>query len=437
MALTYSLKYKKLNFFNKLLLEKEGEVVLDRQSFRLKGKGAQDLGQVIYFGDIKDLFIRKDYLTFTTYTKEKYVLSDFSNLFDSFLKDFIRVKNEFLSDTLFMKAGTLIREYEAYVEIVNIHEKIIPKGRCRVQFYEGSIVFLPDIKETFAVYYNFMKNHEFDDEEYVLRLYMENGQTINISKLGTQYEEVQETMEAILGKLYERMVSNLSDIWPDLDAGTLLKTVNKFKDFRFVQITTLKRIHEEIPVKVETLVSEKHSLMKEKMSILRKMSGDQNFYVSFSLSKNIENSEVACRSWFMCAIPENNIIATGQTSDAADNTVHFFRIIMQQGDAIEKLGAKVKELDQSLYVFKGDFTPIIKDRRELRKGKFRNAIKKLSFVRLLRKSYLGSSTTLDLEKFRTEIESVSSKSKKYLEVPAVAAVSKPSSSPGSMDGQES
>ena len=119
MALTYSLKYKKLNFSNKVILEKEGEVVLDRQSFRLKGKGAQDHGESIYFGDIKDLHIKEDWLSFTTFSKEKYVLSDFSNLFNVFLKDFIRIRNDYLADTLFMKVGMLMHEYDVAVEVEN------------------------------------------------------------------------------------------------------------------------------------------------------------------------------------------------------------------------------------------------------------------------------------------------------------------------------
>jgi len=99
MALTYSLKYKKLNAYNRVLLEKEGEVVIDRQSFRLKGKGAHDMGENIYFGDMKSMSVKDDYLAFSLFTKDRYILSDFANLFDSFLKDFSRVRNEYLADS--------------------------------------------------------------------------------------------------------------------------------------------------------------------------------------------------------------------------------------------------------------------------------------------------------------------------------------------------
>lgn len=412
MALTYSLKYKKLNFFNKVLIEKEGEIVIDRQSFRLKGKGAQDLGQVIYFGDIKDILIRDDNLSFTTYSKEKYLLGNFSNLFDSFLKDFMRVKNEYLAESLFMKVGMMVREYDGQVEIQNIHEKVIPKGKCRIQFYEGGIVFIPDVKETFAVYYNFLNSHEFDEDDYVLRLFLENGQTVTISKLGTSYEEVQETLENILGKMYERLVNNMAEVMPEFDANTLLKLINKFKEVKFVPFNSLKRIDENAPNHVLRLMFEKNSIMKDKVDILRRMCGDQNFYVNVSLSRNHDNGgEIKSKCWFMCAMPENNLVTIGQTSDPSFHTVHFFRIIMQQGDAKEKLSSKVRELDQTLFIFKHDFTPIYKDKRELRKTRYKNAIKKLSFVRLLRKSYLGYSNTPDIDKFSSDITAMMMKAK--------------------------
>lgn len=411
MALTYSLKYKKLNFFNKVLIEKEGEIVIDRQSLRLKGKGAQDLGQVIYFGDIKDLLIRKDNLSFTTYTKDKYILGDFSNLFDAFLKDFIRVKNEYLADSLFMKVGMMVREYDGQVEIQNANDKLIPKGKCRIQFYEGSIIFIPEIKETFAVYYNFLSGHEFDNDDYVLRLFMDSGQNITISKLGTSYDEVQETMETIMGKMYERLVSNMSEVMPEFNANTLLKLINKFKEAKLVPFNSLKRIDENAQSKVLQIMFENSSIMKEKVDILRKMSGDQNFFVNLSLSKNHESGDINTKAWFMCTMPDQNLIALGQTSDPSLNMVYFFKIIMQQGDAREKVEAKVREIDHALYVFKHDFTPICKDRRELRKTKFRNAIKKLSFVRLMRKSFIGYSNTSDVEIFKNDVAQIADKAK--------------------------
>lgn len=404
MALTYSLRFKKLNFYNKVILEKEGEIVIDRQSFRLKGKGAQDQGEAIYFGDIKDLHVKDDLLSFSTYSKEKFALSDFSNLFDMFLKDFMRVRNDYLADTLFMKVGILVHEYDGSVEIENSYGKIITKGRARIQLYEGSIVIMPETRDCFPVYLRLLKNHEFDEDDFVLRLYLENGQNIYISKLGMSFDEVRETMESIMGKMYEKVLNGLNEFLPGFDASTLLKLVYLLKGGRFITLKALKKIDDQLPEKIEDFVFRDNPDMHEKAQFLRKKGGNENFYLSLSVGKSRESGDLFLRTWFLQALPDKNVVAMGRTSGSSDATVHFFRVIMQQGDPHEKLTSKILEIDQAMIIFHYDFSVVYKDRRDLRKSKYRTALKKISFLRLLRKSYLGHSNTKELKQFEQDFE---------------------------------
>lgn len=411
MALTYSLRYKKLNFFNKVIIEKEGEIVIDRQFFRLKGKGAQDQGEVIYYGDMKEMYVKDDMLSFTTYGKERFVLSNFFNLFDSFLKDFIRVRNEYLADALFMKVGMLIKEYEGNIELVNVHGRSIPKGKSKIQFYEGSIVIMPETRECFAVYLNFLKNHEVDVEDYEIRLYLDSGQIINISKLGTSFEDVQNTIETLLGKLYEKIINFMNESMPEFDAATLLKLARHLKGGRFLKFSALKKIHDEMPAKVESFLFTNNLLMEEKVRLLRKKGGDENFYISFSFVKQPDSHDINIRTWVLYTLPEENIIAMAQTSDPNDNKVYFFKIIMQHGDPNEKLPSKILEIEQSLLIFKFDMTPVYKDRKELRRTKYSTAAKRLSFLRLLRKSYLSTDSSTDIKQFEANLRNVISEAK--------------------------
>jgi hypothetical protein len=424
MALTYSLKYKKLNAYNRVLLEKEGEVVIDRQSFRLKGKGAQDMGESIYFGDMKSMSVKDDYLAFSTFTKDRYILSDFANLFDSFLKDFSRVRNEYLSDSLFMKVGMLYHEYEGQAEIVNSAGKIINKGRTRIQFYEGSIVFIPEVRECFVTYLDFLKGHEFDEDDYLLKLYLDNGSTVNISKLGTTFEDAQQTLESLLSKMYERVINNLKEVLPDFDAATLLKLAYKLKGGRALPYVTLKKIHEDMPARLLDLAFKNNPVALEKVQHLRKMGTDENFYLGFSFSQNLATREVMTRSWFIYGLPEKNTVAFGMTASPNDTAVYFFRIVMQQGEAKEKLPAKVLEIDQSLVLFRFDLTPVYKDRRELRKSRYKTAVKKLAFLRLLRKSLLMRQINSDIKTFEESLERIFASSATAVPAAAPPAIEK-------------
>ncbi len=418
MALTYSLKYRKLNFFQKVLLEKEGEIIIDRQSFRLKGKGAQDMGENIYFGDIREMSIKDDQMAFLTYTKERYVLSDFANLFDSFLKDFMRVRNEYMAESLFMKVGMLYHEYDGSVEIINSFGKVINKGKSRIQFYEGSIVIVPEVRETAVIYLDFLKGHEFDEEDYVLRLYPDNGSTINISKLGTSFEDVQQTLESLLGKMYERVINHLKEALPDFDEATLLKLAYKLKGGRAIAYNALKKIHDDMPAKLMDLAFRNNPVMLEKVKILRRQGGDENFYLGFSFGTRVDNHETITRSWFIYARPDKNTIAVGMTGNPQDNSVYFFRIIMQQGNAREKLTAKLMEIDQCMIIFRFDLAAIYRDRRELRKSRYKTALKKLAFFRLLRKSFLVRTVTADPKQFEQDLKKIYEKALMFQPVAA-------------------
>lgn len=108
MAVSYSVKFKKMSFSGKLLVEKEGEVVFDRKNFRLKGKGANDHGEIVNFTDIKETKSEKDKFTFVTFAKEKFELSRFGDSVENFLTDFYHIKNEFFAENLFMREGMLM-----------------------------------------------------------------------------------------------------------------------------------------------------------------------------------------------------------------------------------------------------------------------------------------------------------------------------------------
>jgi len=420
MALTYNLKYQKLNFFQKVLLEKEGEIVIDRQSFRLKGKGAHDQGEVIYFNDMKDLVVEgDDLLRFSTFKKEKYILSDFSNLFESFLKDFFRVRNEFFAEHLFMKAGMLYKEYECSVEVVTKQDKILPKGKSRIQFYEGSVIIIPETSECFALHYNFLKSHEFDGDEYELRLYMDNGTNVHISKFGSYFEDAQESFELLLGKMYQRIVNHLMEVFPGLPQTELLKLAYLARDNKGASMAALKKIHEDLPGKVQELAFAQNPAMKAKVDVLRTLEGDdKHFAIGFSFHQKPEKRELTVKTWFCQTLPQHNVVALGITSLASDATIHFFRIALNPAEKEEKLPEKIYEINYSMYILKSDLGPLYKEKRELQKGRFKTAVRRLSALRFLRKSYIWRNFGPDVQFLRRDLETVFKRAALTMQTPS-------------------
>jgi hypothetical protein len=406
MALTYSLRYQKLNAFNKMVLEKEGEVVIERQSFRLKGKGAQDMGEQIFYSDMKDLVIKDESLSFHTHRGEKFYLSNFFNLFDSFLKDFSKVRNDFLAESLFMKVGMLYEEYDAHVEILLADGSVINKGKSRLQFYEGSVVIIPELRECFVMYLDFIKHHEFDEDDYVLRLYLDQGYTVNISKLGTSFEDALQTLESFLGKMYGRVINNLQEMLPEFDSATLLKLAYKLKGGRALQFSTLKKMHDDMPAKLYQLAFSNHPEMKERADYLKAQCGDENFFLGLSFYTKPETKETIMRSWFVAGLLDKNVMAFGMMHKPNEVLIHLFRITTMIPVLKEKLMERVLELDQMLLVFRFDLSPLMKDVKELRKSRYKTAVKKLPFFRNLRMAFLWRIMQPTMEQFTSQLEKV-------------------------------
>lgn len=405
MALNYSLKYKKLNFYNKILLEKEGEIIIDRHCFRLKGKGAKDHGEIIYFSDIQKISIlNNDEIIFDTFRKDRYKLSNFSSLFSSFAKDFFRVRNEYLADHLHMKIGMLCREYDGQAKVIDDSGEINNKGAARIQFYEGSIVIFPETQECFVVYFNFLKSHEFDEEEYVLKLYLENESIVQISKLRTYFADAKEIFEILLSKMYERIVNNLKNVLPDFQPAELLKLAYIVRDGKLVNMNILKKIHENLPKKVEELIFNDNVLLCQKIRFLMDRNPDSQLYAGFLFTHKTENGTPAVKSWFLCSLPASNAIAIGNCMDPREANVYFFRISFEKENIDEKLSGKILDFNQSMFLLRCDISPLYQEKHQLLKSRHRILFRKLSFLRHCRTSYLGKSAATDLDLFQKETD---------------------------------
>jgi hypothetical protein len=305
-----------------------------------------------------------------------------------------------------MKVGMLYEEYDAHVEILLADGSIVNKGKSRLQFYEGSVVIIPELRECFVMYLDFIKHHEFDEDDYVLRLYLDQGYTVNISKLGTNFEDALQTLESFLGKMYERVINNLQEMLPEFDSATLLKLAYKLKGGRALQYSTLKKMHDDMPAKLYQLAFSKHPEMKERADYLRSECGDENFFLGLSFYTKPETKETTMRSWFVAGLLDKNTLAFGMMHKPNDVLVHLFRITSAFPVLKEKLLERVLELDQMLLVFRFDLSPLMKDVKELRKSRYKTAVKKLPFFRNLRLSFLWRIMQPTMDQFKMQLEKV-------------------------------
>ena len=104
-------------------------------------------------------------------------------------------------------------------------------------------------------------------------------------------------------------------------------------------------------------------------------------------------------------LPEKNVVVAVITNGGYRGA-YFFKIIMEKGEPQEKVHEKLLEVNQALLKLKFVTTPFYKDKRELRRSIYRFALRKLPYLRLLRRSYVGRLTPfneVDWDKRITDI----------------------------------
>lgn len=389
----YNLKYKKLNQFNKAILEKEGEIVISKDGFQLKGKGAGDTGEMVSFAEIKEWKTKDEMVVFTTVSKEKFVLDNMGNLFGDFLRDFVKSRNEFLMKALFMTDGEFVAEYEGDFEIFSKYEKSLSRGHARIQLFENTIVIVPDLRDAFSISLNFLKRVDIDEEFYEIHLVLEQGFIIHFMKLGSIFEEFTERLQMLQQQMYQKTVDSFKNILLEFDSATLIKFAYEMKRGKAVNAKKLKKINEKLAETVKEIVLH-DNISKRHFEYFSEMGSPDEIYFGISPEPpkhQPKEGENPYSTWYFVGIPDKNLVVA-EITNGGYRGAYLFRIIMEKGNPHEKIEEKLLEVNQALLKLKFVTTPFYKDKRELRRSIYRFALRKLPYLRLLRRSYVGRLT---------------------------------------------
>jgi len=413
MEVLYNLRYQKSTFSNKLLLDKEGEIIIYGKGFRLKGKGASDNGELINFSEIKEFYYKHEKIFFVTFSKEKYVLFDSGTQYDQLIVDIYKSRNDFLMDALFMRGKQLKVEFEGHFERLSKFAKPINKGTAKLRLFENSLVVIPRDQDAYAVNFNFVNFYEFDDMEYKLKIVMDDGTTIFISHLGNDFEFFEEKMNKLLGGMYESIINDVLKVaFPYFNAATLLKLAYRMKGGKAMNLHDIKKIDKELAESVENFMYEKDENFKNKIDILRENIDDYDIYYGIAKDETVENGFIR---WVMIAMIEKNVVAfsilprweQGKENDENSkylNETYFFKIIMERGNPADKVADKIREIDQSLVTMKFTKDPCYMDKRDLKHSPYQYAIRKMPFLRILRKSYVGKAAHKNIKEWEKQVK---------------------------------
>ncbi|MBI5151929.1 hypothetical protein HZA39_00165 [Candidatus Peregrinibacteria bacterium] len=394
MPISYSLRYQKSNLFHKIFIEKEGEAVLYDRGIRLKGKGANDKGELINFSDIKELSLRDESLSFNTFTKDFYTLSHAGTIFEEFMHDFFRFRNEFIIGALFLKQGDLIASFDGAFERTNPIGKIINKGTAKIRIYSDGIVVVPELNDAFLVPFAFLQMHDFDDDEYTFKTVLDSNITVVFSKLENDYEVFREKVETAMGLFYDKILREMRNYFTDFGPDLLVKLVKLMENGKAIKLKDIKKIDKDLAQKImDTIMQDE--ILKQSLAPIMKEADDEHTYVGMLI---LNGKKDVLRFTIMFALPDKNLVSCTTGSYDADikkiNDTLFFKIIMERGNPEEKIEHKILEINQALILLNFALDPMYKDKREMRRSIYKMATRKLPFLRILRKSFVASLPTI-------------------------------------------
>ncbi len=414
MEVSYNLRYQKQSFSSPKTIDKEGEIIIYTKGFRLKGKGAGDKGELINFSEIKEFYYRNEKVFFITFNKEKYVLSDCGTQFNQLIVDLYKSRNEFLMDALFMKGGKLKAEFEGNFNRLSKFSKPINKGQAKLKLYERSLVIVPSGQDAFSIHFDFVNFYEFNEDEYTLKIVMDDGVVIEIDQLGNDYEVFEEKMNQLLGGMYQSVVNDvLKQAFIEFHAATLLKLAYKMRGGKAVSLKDIQKMDSDLAVAVEEFIYE-DEIFSQKTKILRDLVDEYNIFYGIAKDNAVKDSYIR---WVLFTVPEKNVVAFSilprwqQGGQVEENTsyphkTYFFRIIMEKGSPADKVEDKVKEIDQSLVNLNFIKDPCYKDKRDLKHSPYQYAIRKLPYLRILRKSFAGVADNPDVKEWQKQVKEI-------------------------------
>lgn len=79
---------------------------------------------------------------------------------------------------------------------------------------------------------------------------------------------------------------------------------------------------------------------------------------------------------------------------------------MEQGNPADKVEDKIMEIDQALVNLHFAKDPCYKDKRDLRHSPYQYAIRKLPYLRILRKSFAGCASASDVDEWTKQAKEI-------------------------------
>jgi hypothetical protein len=163
-------------------------------------------------------------------SKEKLNLSGLGYMYEDFLTELYRLRNQLLLKYLLMEESLINGGFEAQFTSLDPEGQKYQSGICEVRLYETALVVLPQKGEPIRAPYCYLS--QISKADYKLVLTNEYGEKLEFSMLGEKFDVLAKGLSDTFNKLMLRSLQTIKEIIPEADPATANKLAALMKDGR-------------------------------------------------------------------------------------------------------------------------------------------------------------------------------------------------------------
>ncbi len=378
-------------------------------------------------------------------SKEKLNLSGLGYIYEDFLTELYRLRNQLLLKYLLMDESLIKGGFEAVFTSIDPQGRVNQSGRCEVRLYETALIILPQKSDPIRAPYCYLsKTNEVD---YRLFLVNEFGEKLEFSMIGEKFDALVKGLSDAINKLILRSQQTIKEIIPEADPATVAKLAVLMKDGRTAKrkdIETLSPTFWQRLTKMakETGDSQEYAFLESKalkeqiqIGVKRGLMGDLTGSYVWMLVPMLNDSGKLANAVALEAFstkandtpdietePKNPKRETKEESSSENEpssggkATYFFKILNQsnylkanQEQLDAELDNFMKNIDRCMIDinFRREAIYLTDDKLENPKyAQYRFAVEKIPSLAILRKQFIGRVVHSSFEQWKSNVTSL-------------------------------
>ncbi len=163
-------------------------------------------------------------------SKEKLNLSGLGYLYEDFLFQLYKHRNELMLKYLLINESLLKGGFEAQYKQLDPIGQTNQTGNCEIRLYDTAIVILPQKNEPIRLPYCYITN--INKQDYTIKITNEFLEKIEFTQLGQNFDPLAKALSDALNKMLIRTQENIKEIIPEADPLAINKLSSLMKDGR-------------------------------------------------------------------------------------------------------------------------------------------------------------------------------------------------------------